>query len=94
VGLFPILHCEPDQITLDSGDVLVWYTDGLTEAENQAGEEFGPGKIFDIVRSNRGAGAQEIVDLLHQEVINFSGRDTFDDDLTIMVLKVEPALGQ
>jgi phosphoserine phosphatase RsbU/P len=94
VGLFPILHCEPEQITLESGDVLVWYTDGLTEAENQAGEEFGPRKTFDIVRSNRDACAQEIVDLLYQEVINFSGRDTFDDDLTIMVLKVEPALGQ
>ena len=94
VGLFPILHCEPEQITLESGDVLVWYTDGLTEAENQAGEEFGPRKIFDIVRSNRNASAQEIVNLLYQEVINFSERDTFDDDLTIMVLKVEPALGQ
>ena len=42
VGLFPILHCEPEQITLESGDVLVWYTDGLLEAKNQAGEEFGP----------------------------------------------------
>ena len=79
---------------MEPGDVLVWYTDGLTEAENQAGEEFGPRKIFDIVRSNRDASAQEIVDLLYQEVINFSGRDTFDDDLTIMVLKVDPALGQ
>jgi len=90
VGLFPMLHCESEQITLDSGDVMVWYTDGLTEAENQAGEEFGPRKIVDIVRSNRDAGAQEIVDLFYREVINFSGRDTFDDDLTIMVLKVEP----
>jgi len=94
VGLFPILHCEPEQITLESGDVMVWYTDGLTEAENQAGEQFGPRKIFDIVRSNWGASAQEIVDLLYQEVINFSERDTFDDDLTIMALKVDPALGQ
>jgi sigma-B regulation protein RsbU (phosphoserine phosphatase) len=72
----------------------VWYTDGLTEAENQAGEQFGPGKVFDIVHSNRYAGAQEIVDLLYQEVINFSERDSFDDDLTIMVLKVEPKVGQ
>jgi serine phosphatase RsbU (regulator of sigma subunit) len=94
VGLFPILHCEPEQITLESGDVMVWYTDGLTEAENQAGEQFGPGKVFDIVHSNRNAGAQEIVDLLYQEVINFSERDSFDDDLTIMVLKVEPKIGQ
>jgi len=94
VGLFPILHCEPEQITLESGDVMVWYTDGLSEAENQAGEEFGPRKISDIVRSNWGASAQEIVDLLYQEAITFSERDTFDDDLTIMVLKVEPALGQ
>jgi len=94
VGLFPILQCEPEQIALESGDVMVWYTDGLTEAENEAGEEFGPRKIFDIVRSNWGARAQEIVDLLYQEVINFSERDTFDDDLTIMVLKVEGALDQ
>ena len=64
------------------------------QAENQAGEEFGPRKISDIVRSNWGASAQEIVDLLYQEAITFSERDTFDDDLTIMVLKVEPALGQ
>jgi len=91
VGLFPVLHCEPEHITLESGDVVVWYTDGLTEAENQSGEEFGRRKIFDVVRSNRNARAQEIVDLLYREVINFSGRDTFDDDLTIMVLKVEPA---
>ena len=94
VGLFPILHCEPEQIALESGDVMVWYTDGLSEAENQAGEEFGPRRISDTVRSNWGASAQEIVDLLYQEVINFSGRDTFDDDLTIMVLKVEAALRQ
>jgi serine phosphatase RsbU (regulator of sigma subunit) len=94
VGLFPILHCPPEQVTLESGDVLVWYTDGLTEAENQAGEEFGRGKIFDIVRSHRNANAQEIVDLLYQEVIDFSERDTFEDDLTIMVLKVEPVLGR
>ena len=94
VGLFPTLNCEPEQITLESGDVLVWYTDGLTEAENQAGEEFGRSKVFDIVRANGNAPAQEIVDLLYQAVINFSGRDTFDDDLTIMALKVEPAQGK
>jgi sigma-B regulation protein RsbU (phosphoserine phosphatase) len=91
VGLFPLLNCEPEQIALEADDVLVFYTDGLTEAENQAGEEFGRGKILDIVRVNRNARAQEIVDLLYQAVINFSGRDTFDDDLTIMALKVEPA---
>jgi sigma-B regulation protein RsbU (phosphoserine phosphatase) len=93
VGLFPMLHCEPEQIALESGDVMVWYTDGLTEAENQAGEQFGPKKILDIVCANSNATAQETVDLLYQEVINFSERDTFDDDLTIMVLKVEPKLG-
>jgi serine phosphatase RsbU (regulator of sigma subunit) len=94
VGLFPLLNCEPEQIALEAGDVLVCYTDGLTEAENQAGEEFGRSKIFDIVRANRNARAQEIVDLLYQAVINFSGRDTFDDDLTIMVVKVESARGK
>jgi len=94
VGLFPLLNCEPEQIALEAGDVLVCYTDGLTEAENQAGEEFGRSKIFDIVRANRNARAQEIVDLLYQAVTSFSGRDTFDDDLTIMVLKVESARGK
>ena len=43
--------------------------------------------VADIVRSNWGASAQEVVDLLYQEVINFSERDTFDYDLTIMVLR-------
>jgi sigma-B regulation protein RsbU (phosphoserine phosphatase) len=91
VGLFPVLHCLPEHVTLEPGDVVVWYTDGLTEAENEAGEDFGRERILDVVRSNRNASAQQIVNLLYQEVINFTGRDIFDDDLTIMAIKVEPA---
>ena len=89
VGLFPTLHCEPEEVTLAAGDILVWYTDGLTEAENERGLEFGRERLLQAVRSNRGADARGLVDLIYDAVTEFTGRQSFDDDMTIVAIKAE-----
>lgn len=90
LGLFPTVNCHPEEVTLEPGDVLVFYTDGLTEAENTQGQEFGRDGIVETVRQNRNVSARELVNNLYGAVRAFTLRDTFADDLTIMVIKVDP----
>lgn len=90
LGLFPTVNCRTEEIALTPGDILVWYTDGLTEAEDAQGKEFGRDGVLETVRQNRTMSARELVNDLHSAVIDFTQRDTFADDLTIMVIKVGP----
>jgi len=91
LGLFPALNCHPEEITLAPGDILVWYTDGLTEAANEeAGVEFGRDRLLQVVRSNPGASARGLIDLVYDAVTRYTGRRSFDDDLTIVAIKAEP----
>lgn len=74
-------------VRLRPGDLLVLYTDGVSEASNAADEEFGVARIRRIVAENLHRGAGEIVDRLFQAVQEFSGRTTPHDDQTVVVIK-------
>ncbi len=69
------------------GDVLVLYTDGVSEAANAADEEFGVARIRKNVADNLQRSAAEIVDRLFKAVHEHSGRTTPLDDQTVVVLK-------
>ena len=69
------------------GDVLVFYSDGLSEAESPAGEAFGEEKIIQSVERNRSQSAEVICAALRDDSEAFVG-STWRDDLTICVLKV------
>lgn len=72
--------------TVKTGDVLVLYTDGLTEAENVKGEAFGKERLLDALEKVSGS-AQEILDSLMIEFKEFIGPNVLEDDITVIVLK-------
>jgi sigma-B regulation protein RsbU (phosphoserine phosphatase) len=69
------------------GDVLVLYTDGITEAANDEDQEFSGSRLADALRTLRGRGAAEINDGLLDQVRRFTGRDHHRDDLTLVTVK-------
>jgi sigma-B regulation protein RsbU (phosphoserine phosphatase) len=75
-------------VRLYPGDVVVACTDGITEADNSAEEEFGSKRLVDLVASERTRPAQEIVQSVLKEVDLFSHGGTHDDDRVILILKV------
>jgi serine phosphatase RsbU (regulator of sigma subunit) len=75
-----------DQVTLDAGDILVCYTDGLTEAINGAEEAFGVERLIDAVAANREQSAEALVALINAALLRFTERPPFDD-LTLVVIK-------
>ena len=74
--------------TLEPGDVLLAFTDGLTEALNEAGEEFGEARAAGLLVGNRNLGASELQRLVSAELEAFCGRARQYDDVTIVVARV------
>jgi sigma-B regulation protein RsbU (phosphoserine phosphatase) len=69
------------------GDVLVLYTDGVTEAPNEDDKEFSGSRLADTVRTLRSRSAQEMNDGILAAVARFSGETPQRDDLTLVTVK-------
>jgi len=89
LGVIPDIGLEEKEITLDSGDVVVLYTDGVTEAVNEKEEQFGQERVISIVENFRSFSSSEILQHIKDGVINFSNGQPQFDDITLMVLKVK-----
>jgi serine phosphatase RsbU (regulator of sigma subunit) len=89
VGISPEMDCALEEITLAPGDIMVWYTDGLTDASDRDEQEFGTNRLLESVRVHSGGSAREICDHLWRDVAAFTQRDSLDDDLTVMVIKMK-----
>jgi serine phosphatase RsbU (regulator of sigma subunit) len=81
---------EEAEVKLDSGDVLLFFTDGLSEAMNERAELFGEGRLKDILETEDGRTADEGVlkERILQEVRDFVGGAAQHDDMTMVLLKV------
>jgi sigma-B regulation protein RsbU (phosphoserine phosphatase) len=80
---------EQIHVALDSGDVLLFYSDGLTETRNGAGELFGIERLAECVRINGRLEPEELVDRIRQAAVAFSNSETFGDDLTCVAVRIE-----
>jgi serine phosphatase RsbU (regulator of sigma subunit) len=78
---------EEKKFSLKPGEGLFLYTDGLTEARDQKGKEFGQERLTELLAKFAGSGAAEIPNLLIAELKNFCGPKDFDDDVTMVVIK-------
>jgi PAS domain S-box-containing protein len=78
---------EEKSIHLSVGDLILFYTDGLTEAENAHGEFFGLERVRDIVRQSADQAPQAIIDALMQQLKQFRQNEKLVDDVTLMVFK-------
>lgn len=80
---------EPADVEVRPGDLLVFYTDGLTEAMSPAREQFGEERLLEAVdRLRDGRPARDLLDALFAEVSDFSAGASQHDDITIVVVKV------
>ena len=88
LGVFPDAVYEAASIPFSPGDRLVLYTDGITEARNDADEEFGEARLTSMAVEHRGCSAPALQARLVDGVASFTGRH-FTDDATLMVLAAE-----
>ncbi len=87
LGWFPDNPLKALEQQLEPGDVIVYYTDGLTDAENATGENFGEGRLVEVLSSCGHLTAAEILEALVNEVDGFCGGVPAFDDLTLCVVR-------
>lgn len=87
LGMFPNSTYEERSIPLNKGEVIVFYTDGTTEAMNEKREEFGVKRLEEIIRNHSSLPARDLQTKIIDRINEFSGGKR-SDDLTMMVIKV------
>ncbi len=88
LGFIPEAEYDVAEEQLSPGDVLCLYTDGVTEARNQADEEFELDRVIEVVTGHRAESAEQIGSALLQAVRDFSKLESQADDVTLIVIKV------
>lgn len=78
---------EEGKISFDTSDFLIIYSDGITEAMNSNSDEFGEERLISFVDKFKKKSSQELIDLIIQEVKNFTGEYLQMDDMTLVVIK-------
>ncbi|MGZ4816071.1 MAG: SpoIIE family protein phosphatase [Terriglobales bacterium] len=87
LGLFPQWQCSVVTTALAPGDILSLFTDGITEAFNDAEEEFGEERLVEALGRYRQRSPQEILDAVIEDVRRFSPREQHDD-ITLIIARV------
>ena len=80
---------EEETLPLESGDILVIYSDGVTDMRSPDGESFGRDRVKDVVKGLREKSAQEIADGIYTAVQDQRGTAAAFDDFTLLVLRVD-----
>jgi predicted permease len=88
IGMFPVARYEQGVVKLASGDVLVVFTDGVTEALNPHDEEFGEDRLKELLTRVADLSVDEIRALISAELLSWMGNAPQHDDLTFIVMKV------
>jgi sigma-B regulation protein RsbU (phosphoserine phosphatase) len=88
LGVMPNIELEEKEISLRDGDIVVLYTDGVTEAINNREEQFGQERLIRLIEEGCNLPAQELIKRIQQEITAFSQGQPQFDDITLMVLKV------
>jgi len=81
------LELEEREVTLNTGDILVMYTDGVTEAMNLKREIFGEQRLRSVIEKNTEVNAQEMLDGIMEAVTQFIKDAPLSDDLTLVVVR-------
>ncbi len=87
LGMFPFAAYEPAALELSPGDILVVYSDGLTDAENRAQEEFGEERLLALIRSEARRGIEAMEMTLLSELDRFTEDASQTDDITFLLVE-------
>ena len=87
VGITTFGDYREGWVEIEPGDVMVVYSDGMTESLDEEGEEFGEARLIEIVQKHRGRTAAGLRDRIDEALTRFVGKASAVDDLTIVILK-------
>jgi len=87
LGMFPHSEYEERPVYIDNGDILLFYTDGVTEAQNKGNEEFGEDRLKKLVRQSKELSSQKIINRVIDSVQQFKDPAKQLDDLTMILIK-------
>lgn len=87
LGFVKDANYEEEMVKIESGDIVILFTDGLEEAMNANKEEYGTKRIIDIVTQNRAKTAKQISSALIDDITKWVRKPDFEDDMTLIVLK-------
>jgi len=90
LGIFPDSNYATMQVYLSEGDRLLFYTDGLTDTINAAGERFGHDRLVDLFRKNCTLSPKNLLKVIENEVMEFQGGREQLDDIALVLLSVVP----
>jgi sigma-B regulation protein RsbU (phosphoserine phosphatase) len=88
LGMFENSKYEERPLGLGPGEIIIFYTDGVTEAKNEKDEEFGTRRLKRVISESHQLGARQIRENIRSAVEDFTGLLRQEDDLTMIVVKV------
>jgi sigma-B regulation protein RsbU (phosphoserine phosphatase) len=89
VGAFPFSEYGESHVDLEPGDVLLCYTDGITEPENAYGEMFGDERLIETVQRNMNKSEEQILDAVVEAVLAWTGAGELQDDMTLVIARCQ-----
>jgi sigma-B regulation protein RsbU (phosphoserine phosphatase) len=87
VGLFPSVTYEVGEVRLEPHDLLLAYTDGITEPENTYGEEFGESRLQEVARRMLNASPEALAEEVYRSVEEWTGSPELQDDMTMLLAR-------
>lgn len=87
LGKFENLHFSEETLSLEAGDKLVLYTDGITESRNESNTLFGEGHLMDILSLHSTLSPEELASRILEKVDQFRGNIPYGDDITLLVVE-------
>jgi serine phosphatase RsbU (regulator of sigma subunit) len=91
LGVIPGAFYLSGEVAVDPGDLLVMFSDGITEAENTAGEDFGQTRLLAAICNNWGAATGDLCEAVLSDLRSFLGDLDPQDDQTLMVIRPRPS---
>lgn len=87
LGMFPLAEYEQDSIILESGDILLMYTDGVSEALDRNDEDYGEERIEQFIPQYADKPAADIIEILLNDLNQFTAGEPQSDDITVVLVK-------
>jgi sigma-B regulation protein RsbU (phosphoserine phosphatase) len=89
LGILDDLFFEEDVVSLEPGDMVVMFSDGVTEAANAQNQLFGDKRLEAVVVEHRHLGSAAMADAIEHSIHSFAGDEPMRDDVTLLVVRRE-----
>jgi sigma-B regulation protein RsbU (phosphoserine phosphatase) len=89
LGLFGHASFEEETVLLEPGDLVAAFSDGIVDATNDEGEEFGESRLLDVIEKSRSAAPEQVVRAVFDTVTEFAEGTSRNDDMAMVVMRYE-----